>query len=128
MSADEETYDEEEEEETKFLNAEEVTLIATNFLKRLGNKQGLKPIKASLEEDDVYVVEVGLAKKTAMVQIDATTEQIKEYEIKDKEQETPESAFIPLTPKNIIMLAGISGASVVISALLGISSLLPSIL
>ena len=128
MSADEETYDEEEEEETKFLNAEEVTLIATNFLKRMGNKQGLKPIKASLEEDDVYVVEVGLVKKTAMVQIDATTEQIKEYEIKDKEQETPESSFIPLTPKNIIMLAGIAGASVVISSLLGISSLLPSIL
>ena len=127
MSADEETNDEEEEEE-KFLNAEEVTLIATDFLKRLGNKQGLKPIKASLDEDDVYVVEVGLAKKTAMVQIDATTEQIKEYEIKDKEQETPESSFIQLTPKNIIMLAGIAGTSVVISSLLGISSLLPSIL
>jgi len=127
MSADdEETYEEEEEEETKFLNAEEVTMIATNFLKRLGNKQGLKPIKASLE-DDVYVVEVGLTKKTATVQIDATTEQIKEYEIKDKEQETPESAFIPLTPKNILMLAGISGASVVVSALLGIQSLLPSL-
>jgi hypothetical protein len=126
MSADEETYDEEEEE--KLLNAEEVTLIATNFLKRLGNKQGLKPIKASLDEDDVYVVEVGLAKKTATVQIDATTEQIKEYEIKEKEQETSESGFIPLTPKNIIMLAAISGASVVVSALLGISSLLPSIL
>jgi hypothetical protein len=55
MSADEETHV--EEEETKLLNAEEVTLIATSFLKRLGNNQGLKPIKASLEED-VYVVEV----------------------------------------------------------------------
>ena len=113
--------------ETKLLNAEEVTMIATNFLKRLGNKQGLKPIKASLEEDDVYVVEVGLTKKTATVQIDATTEQIKEYEIKDKEQETPSSSFIPLTPKNILILAGISGASVVVSALLGIQSFLPSL-
>ncbi len=127
MSADEETYDEEEEEETKLLNAEEVTLIATNFLKRLGNKQGLKPIKASLEED-VYIVEVGLIKKTAMVQINATTEQIKEYEIKDKEQQTPESSFIPLTPKNIIILGGTAVASVVVSALLGIQSLLSSIL
>jgi hypothetical protein len=124
MYAEEETYD--EEEETKLLNAEEVTLIATNFLKRLGNKQGLKPIKASLEEE-VYIVEVGLIKKTATVQIDATTKQIKEYEIKDKEQETMESSFIPLTPKNIMMLAGISGASVVISALLGIQSILPSL-
>jgi len=126
MSADEETYDE-EEEETKLLNAEEVTLIATNFLKRLGNKQGLKPIKASLEED-VYIVEVGLTKKTATVQIDATTEQIKEYEIKDKEQAAPSSSFLHLTPKNIMILAGISGASIVVSALLGIQSLLPSIL
>ena len=71
MSAQEETYDEEEEE--KILNAEEVTLIATDFLKRLGNKQGLKPIKASLDED-TYIVEVGLSKKTATVQIDSTTE------------------------------------------------------
>jgi len=127
MSADdEETYDE-EEEETKLLNAEEVTLIATNFLKRLGNKQYLKPIKASLEED-IYIVEVGLAKKTATVQIDATTEQIKEYEIKEKEEEPKESSFFPLTPKNILLIAGIAGASVVVSALLGIQSLLSSIL
>lgn len=127
MSAQEETYAEEEEE--KILNAEEVTLIATDFLKRLGNKQGLKPIKASLEEE-VYIVEVGLSKKTATVQIDSTTEQIKEYEIKEKEEKNQQasSSFIPLTPKNIIMLAGIAGAAVVISGLLGISSLIPSIL
>jgi hypothetical protein len=121
MSAEEETYAEEEEE--KLLNAEEVTLLATEFLKRLGNRQGLKPIKASLEED-VYIVEVGLSKKTATVQIDATTEQIKEKE----QAKTSSSSFIPLTPKNILMLAGIAGAAVVISALLGIQSLIPSIL
>jgi hypothetical protein len=127
MSAeDEETYAE-EEEETKLLNAEEVTLIATDFLKRLGNKQGLKPIKASMEED-IYVVEVGLFKKTATVQIDATTEQIKEYEIKDKEEEPKESSFLPLTPKNILFIAGIAGAAVVVSALLGIQSLISGIL
>jgi len=123
---DEETYDE-EEEETKTLNAEEVTMIATNFLKRLGNKQGLKPIKASLDED-IYIVEVGLIKKTATVQIDASTEQIREYEIKDNEQATPSSSVLSLTPKNILMIAGISAASVVVSALLGIQSFLPSIL
>ena len=127
MSADEETHDE-EEEETKLLNAEDVTLIATSFLKRLGNKQGLKPIKASLDED-VYVVEVGLINKIATVQIDASTEHIKEYEIKDKEKEASASSFpIPLTPKNIIILGGTAAASVVVSALLGIQSLLSSIL
>ncbi|MCW4015391.1 MAG: hypothetical protein NWF06_03395 [Candidatus Bathyarchaeota archaeon] len=123
MSADDETYDE-EEEETKLLNAEEVTLIATNFLKRLGNKQGLKPIKASLEEE-LYIVEVGLLKKIATVQIDATTEQIKEYEIKDKEQQEASSSFFPITPKNIMVLGATAAASIVISALLGIQSLLP---
>ena len=122
----EETYDE-EEEEIKLLNAEQVTLIATDFLKRLGNRQGLKPIKASLEED-VYVVEVGLAKKTATVQVDATTEQIKEYEINEKEQQPTESSFLPLTPKNILMMVGIAGAAVVVSALLGIQSLISGIL
>ncbi|MGD9131040.1 MAG: hypothetical protein PVH73_05650 [Candidatus Bathyarchaeota archaeon] len=127
MSADEETRD--EKEETKLISAEMVTVLAKSFLQRLGNKQGLKPIKASLE-GNVYVVEVELFKKIATVHVDATTEQIKEYEIKDKEQETPqESLFpIPLTLKNILFMAGISAASVVVSALLGIQSLISGIL
>jgi len=124
MSAEEETYS--EEEQSKVLNAEEVTMIATNFLKRLGNKQALKPIKASLE-DDIYTVEVGVSKKTAIVQIDATTEQIKEYEIKENAKETPSQPFLPMEPKNILIIAGISAATVVLSALLGIQSLIPSI-
>lgn len=127
MSADEETHA--EEEETKLINAELVTVLAKSFLQRLGNKGDLKPIKASLEEN-VYVVEVELLKKIATVQIDATTEQIKEYEIKDKEEETPPASFfpIPLTRKNILFIAGISAASVVVSALLGIQSLISGIL
>ena len=127
MSADDETYDDEEEEQ--LINAEQVTVLAKSFLKRMGNNQGLKPIKASLEED-IYVVEIGLPKKIATVQIDAATEHIKEYEIKDKEQQQPaQSGFpLPLTPKNIIILAGTAVGSVVISALLGLQSLIPSII
>jgi len=133
MSLQQETYDEaepqEEEEETKLLNAEQVTTIATNFLKRLGNKQMLKPIKASLdEEEEIYIVEVALNKKTATVQIDATTEQIVEYEIVAQQQETPSSSFMPLTPQNIMILAGTAIGAIVISGLLGLSSLIPSIL
>jgi hypothetical protein len=126
MSVAEETH---AEEETKLVNAEVVTVLAKSFLQRLGNKDNLKPIKASLE-GDVYVVEVELLKKIATVQIDATTEQIKEYEIKDKEQETPPASFfpIPLTRKNILFIAGIAAASVVVSALLGIQSLISGIL
>jgi hypothetical protein len=126
MSADEETYDE-QEEGTKLLNAEQVTVLATSFLKRMGNGQGLKPIKASLE-DDVYIVEVGLPKKIATVQIDAATENIKEYEIKEKEQQETASSFpLPLTPQNILVLAGTAIGSIVISALLGLQSLIPSL-
>ena len=128
MSAEDETYEEEEEEEIKLINAEQVTMIATSFLKRLGNKQALRPIKASLEEDDIYFVEVALNKKIATVQIDAASEQIKEYEIVSKAEETPATAFLPLTPQNILILAGTAIGSVVISALLGLQSLIPSIL
>jgi hypothetical protein len=125
-SADEEeSYYKEEEEETQLLNAEEVTLIATRFLKRLGNTHGLKPIKASLQEER-YIVEVGLKKKIATVQIDATNEEIKEYEIKDKAKETPSSSA--LTRKNIILICGIVATSIVVSGLLGVQSFLPSLL
>ena len=134
MAVQQETYDEaepveEEEEETKLLNAEQVTTIATDFLKRLGNKQMLKPIKASIDEDEeIYVVEVALSKKTATVQIDANTEQIVEYEIVTQQQETPSGSFLPLTPQNIMILAGTAIGSIVLSGLLGLSSLIPSIL
>ena len=126
LSADEEeSYREEEEEEPQLLNAEEVTLIATKFLRRLGNKQGLKPIKASLQEER-YIVEVELKKKLATVQIDAISEEIKEYEIKDKVKET--SSSFPLTRKNILVICGIVTISIFVSSLLGIQSFLPSLL
>jgi len=123
-SSDEEEEYSEEEEETRLLNAEEVTLIATNFLRRLGNKRGLKPVKASLQ-GETYIVEVGLKKKIATVQIDATNEEIKEYEIKAEIKESPSS--FPLTPKNILLVCGIVIASILVSSLLGIQSFFPSL-
>ena len=124
-SADEEeSYYEEGEGETQLLNAEEVTLIATKFLRRLGNKRGLKPIRASLQEER-YIVEVGLKKKIATVQIDATSEEIKEYEIKDKAKET--SSSFSLTRKNILLICGIVAVSIFVSSLLGVQSFLPSL-
>ena len=121
---EEESYYEEEKEKIQLLNAERVTRAATNFLWRLGNKRGLKPLKASLEGDR-YIVEVELKKKIATVQIDATNEEIKEYEIKDKVKETP--SFFPLTRKNILLICGIVAISIFVSGLLGIQSFLPSL-
>jgi len=39
------------------LNAETVTTIATSFLKRIGHKSGVKPKRATLEEE-AYIVEI----------------------------------------------------------------------
>jgi hypothetical protein len=121
----EEPYYEEGGGEAQLLNAEEVTLIATNFLRRLGNKSGLKPIKASLQGER-YIVEVGLKNKIATVQVDATNEEIKEYEIKNIAKETTSS--FPLTRKNILLICGIVAISIFVSGLLGIQSFLPSLL
>ncbi|MCW4035144.1 MAG: hypothetical protein NWF03_07250 [Candidatus Bathyarchaeota archaeon] len=123
-----EEEEEEQEEETRFLNAEDVTVIATQFLKRLGNRQGIRPIKASLEDEEYYIVEFDLTKKTATVHVDATTEQIKEYELKEKEPEPPAEFPVPLTPRNIMILAGTAIGSIVISALLGIQSIISGLL
>ncbi len=65
VAEEEAPYYDEEEGETQLLNAEEVTLIATRFLRRLGNKHGLKPFKAS-PQGERYIVEVELKKKIVM--------------------------------------------------------------
>ena len=124
ITNEEESYSGEGGGETQLLNAEDVTRIATNFLRRLGNKHGLKPIKASLQGER-YVVEVELKKKIAVVQIDAANEEIKEYEIKDIAKEAPSS--FPLTRKNILLICGIVAISIFVSGLLGVQSFLPSL-
>jgi hypothetical protein len=90
--------------QTRELNAETVTAVATGFLKRIGNKGSLKPKRVSLEEG-VYTVEVEMKKFLALVKVDAETHVIKEYEIQPKGEETP---FISISPKIIVVIFGIS--------------------
>jgi len=92
--------------QTKTLNAEAVTVIATSFLKRVGNKGGLKPKRVSLEEG-IYTVEVEMKKLTAIVRVDAETHEIKEYEIQPKGEEAP---LISISPKTIMVVFGVSAA------------------
>ena len=94
----------------KTLNAETVTVIATGFLKRVGNKGGLKPKRVSLEEG-MYTVEVEMKKLTAIVRIDAETHEIKEYEIQPKGEETP---FISISPKMVMVVFGVSAVVYVV--------------
>jgi hypothetical protein len=109
--------------EVKPPNAEHATSIAIEFLKALGNKHGIKPKKVSLQ-GQMYTVELDVGKdKTAAVQIEAQTREIKEYEIKTKEKE--ESALnLPLSPKTLIIIFGISAAVYFIFEFLNISGML----
>jgi hypothetical protein len=84
----------------KRLNAESVTAIATGFLKRIGHKGGLKPKKVSLEEG-VYTVEVEMKKFTAIIHVDAETQEITAYEIQPKGEET---SFLSFSLKTVMVL------------------------
>ncbi|MEM3536536.1 MAG: hypothetical protein QXF44_02040 [Candidatus Bathyarchaeia archaeon] len=92
--------------QVKELNAETVTTIATSFLKRIGNKGGLKPKRVSLEEG-VYTVEVEMKKLVAIVKVDSETHTIKEYEIQSKGEE---ASLISISPKILGIFFGISAA------------------
>lgn len=90
--------------QTRELNAEAVTTIATGFLKRIGHKGGLKPKRVSLEEE-TYTVEIEMKKLTAIVQVDAKTHEIKAYEIQPKGEEA--SSF-QISPKTLIVSFAVS--------------------
>lgn len=92
--------------QSKTLNAETVTIIATSFLKRIGNKGSLNPKRVSIEEG-IYIVEVEMKKLAAIVRVDSESHEIKEYEIQPKGEETP---FISISPKILVVIFGISAA------------------
>jgi hypothetical protein len=93
----------------KTLNAETVTAIATGFLKRIGNKGGLKPKRVSLEEG-MYIIEVEMKKLTAIVRVDSETHEIKEYELQAKGEEAP---FLSISPKILMVMFAISAVAYV---------------
>jgi len=90
----------------KRLNAESVTAIATSFLKRIGHKGGIKPKRVSLEEG-VYTVEVEMKKLTAIIHVDAESQEITAYEIQPKGEEGPLTSF---SPKIILLIFGVAAA------------------
>jgi Flp pilus assembly protein TadB len=107
-----------ESQEARRINAEQVTLLATSFLRKLGYSQGMRPKKASIEEDN-YVVEIQLSKKNAKVQIDARTKEIKAYEIEEQAKE----AGFALNRKTMILVA--IPLIVVVVVVLKIAGILP---
>lgn len=109
--------------EVKPPNAENVTAFAIEFLKTLGNKRGIKPRKVSLQ-GQTYVVELDVGKdRAAVVRIEAQAREIKEYEITVKEKE--ESGFnLPLSPKTLVLVFGVSAAVYFIFELVNLSGIL----
>jgi len=97
-------------------DAEKATALTADFLKRLGYTRGLRAIKVSLDEE-VFIVEMGLERKTAKVQIHSKTKEIKEYEIQDGE--TPNASTLSKI-KLPLIIASLVGVSVLMLKLLGI--------
>jgi hypothetical protein len=107
---------------TKPLNAQQVTSIALGFLKSLGHKRGIKPKRVFIENQR-YVVEAEIGKKLlAKVQIDIVTSEIKEYDIEKKTEEAPIS--LPVEPRAMLIMFGVSVIVSLIFALLNLQALL----
>jgi hypothetical protein len=98
---------------TRF-DAESATAQTVDFLKRLGYRGNWLPLKVALEGEN-YVVEMNRHNKTAKVQIDSTTKDIKEYELQDSE---PQSKS-PKT-KALLFVITLIGIGVLASKLLGV--------
>lgn len=65
----------------KKLDAEQVTLLAENFLSRMGYRRAtLHPKKATIEGEK-YLIAVAVKTRTATVQVDQTTGEIKGFQI-----------------------------------------------
>ena len=103
----------------KALNVEEATTIATDFLKRIGHKGDLKPKRVSLEEE-LYTVEIETKKLMAVVKVDLSTHEIKEYDVQPKSEESFFSSNFKSLLTSIIISVGSAGGLYFFFKMLGI--------
>jgi hypothetical protein len=96
-------------------DAENATAMTADFLKRLGYKGIWLPMKVSLD-GELYVVEMMFQKRTAKVQINSKTKEIKEYELQEGETET--KGFF--RSRGMMLLVAAASIAVVVAALLGV--------
>jgi len=102
--------------DAKHLNAERVTTIALEFLRRLGNKGKLHPKRVSVEGER-FIVEVDMRKHSATLQIDVATGEIKEYTIENKAEE---SSALPIQPKLLVAIVAVFTIAIVAMKFLNI--------
>jgi hypothetical protein len=96
-------------------DAENATSTTADFLERLGYKGKWLPLKVSLD-GELYVVEMALQKKTAKVQINSSTKDIKEYEFQESNSESKS----PLKSKGLIFFVAVIGIALLSAKLIGV--------
>jgi hypothetical protein len=96
-------------------DAENATSTTIDFLERLGYKGKWLPLKVALD-GELYVVEMALQKKTAKVQINSSTKDIKEYEF----QESASESKSPFKSKGLIFLVAVIGIALLSAKLIGV--------
>ncbi len=93
----------------KHLDAERVTWLAQGFLNRLGyRRSALRPKKVTLEGER-YLVEVDVRKRTATVQVDIATGEIKAFQI----EESVESGFPQVSRGAVVLIGGLVGIAII---------------
>ncbi len=90
--------------------AENATNVATNFMTRLGYKQGQVPTKLYVD-GETDVVELQLQDGTARVQIDTKTKEVKGYEIQEAEAQ---EGFFTSRRKLLFLLSSVVLVAVVL--------------
>lgn len=97
-------------------DAENATALTADFLKRLGYKGSWLPMKVALD-GEFYVVEMNGEKKTAKVQINSTTKEIREYEFGQDENVAKSGG---ISKGKMIILVVIIVVGVAVTKLMGI--------
>jgi hypothetical protein len=95
------------------LNAEEATILVVHFLQRM-KKKIVTPRKATLNADNVFVVNVDLQEATATVHINAENREITEYSIETVRREPKP---LPIPPRKVFIALG-AALLVVVAVLL----------
>ncbi len=97
-------------------DAENATALTADFLKRLGYKGIWLPMKVSLD-GELYVVEMmSPQKKTAKVQINSSSKEIREYEFAEDEN----SSGGGISKGKLIFLMAAIGVCVAVVKLIGV--------
>jgi hypothetical protein len=91
-------------------SAENTTRVATDFMARLGYKQGQFPTKLYLD-GETNIVELQLQEGISRVQIDTKTKQVKGYEIQEAEGE---ESFFTSKRKLLFLLSSVAVIVVVL--------------